>query len=184
MAMAFAAQSSTEQPGLVLGFDERGAELAAVCRSFGIGLDLQPDGGPLGFVWYGGTDVALDEIGHHLLEQVDLCGVKRLVVDGLTGLADTPAFEERGYRFLGQLLAQLRARRVTSVFTLDPDAFAAAGGGMQSRGLITWFDNLLELQMPPDGEDFRVAFVRKLRGTQVRQSQARLHLGARGPTLQ
>jgi circadian clock protein KaiC len=183
-AMAFAALASAAEPGLVLGFDERAAELTTVCHSFGIALDLQGQGGPLGFVWYGAQDVALDEIGHHLLEHVDRGGVRRLVVDGLAGLADTPAFEERGYRFLGQLLAQLRARRVTSLFTLDPHAFGAAGGGIDSRGLLTWFDNLLELQMPPDGEDFRVAFLRKLRGTRARQAQARLHLGARGPTLQ
>lgn len=83
----------------------------------------------------------MDEMGHKLLRMVDELKIRRLAVDGLAGLADTLAFSERGYRFLGRLLAELKTRGVTSIFTVDPAALAVAANTPLAEGVVGWFDN-------------------------------------------
>ena len=73
------------------------------------------------------------------------------MLDELAGIGDTLAFPERGYRFLGRLLSELKRRGVTSLFTLDPQALAAATGSSLWRGLIGWFDNVFEFGADPSG---------------------------------
>jgi circadian clock protein KaiC len=180
LAMAFAAASSVEEPGLVLSFGEPPEDLKATAAACSIDLTRRVADGGLTFHWRDAQEQALDEIGHHLLRLVDDSGVKRLVVDGLAGLADTPAFAERGYRFMGHLLLQLQARGVTSLFTVDPQAFDAAGGGPLAQGLMGWFDNVVELQLPAVGEDGRLAVLRKLRGTRARRALLQLRIGDAG----
>ena len=54
------------------------------------------------------------------------------------------AFPERGYRFVGRLLRDLKGRGVTSVSTVDPAALSLATGGVMAEGLEGWFDNILD----------------------------------------
>ncbi|UUX94445.1 ATPase domain-containing protein [Aquabacterium sp. J223] len=184
LAMAFAAASSVEEPGLVLSFGESPEDLKAVAGACGMDLAQRVADGSLTFTWRDAQEQALDEIGHHLLRMVDEGGVRRLVVDGVAGLADTPAFAERGYRFMGHLLLQLQARGVTALFTIDPQAFDAAGGGPPAQGLMGWFDNVVELQLPAVGEDGRLAVLRKLRGGRARRTLLHLRMSDAGLSAQ
>lgn len=167
LALAFAAQSTADQPGLVLSCTELAADLRRLGAELGLGVDAPVASGALTIKNLGHEDESMDEMGHKLLRLVDELKVRRLVVDGVAGLADTLAFPERGYRFLGRLLIELRRRQVTSIFTVDPNALAAAAGTSLAHGITGWFDNVFSFEPVPAGgshRDERLLTVGKVRG--------------------
>src|SRR5690606_1875062 len=137
LALGFAAASGNDGPALVLSCTQLAADLRR------LGSDMVPIAQEALLIRnLGQEDESMDEMGHKLLRWVDELKIRRLVVDGLAGLADTLAFQERGYRFLGRLLVELHRRGVTSIFTIDPDALTVAAGAPLADGLSAWFDNL------------------------------------------
>lgn len=142
LALAFAACATRESPGLVFSCTELGSDLRQMAAEFGLGVDAAIAAGALSIRNLGQEDESMDEMGHKLLRLVDELKVRRLVVDGVAGLADTLAFPERGYRFLGRLLVELKRRGVTSLFTVDPHALAIAAGTPLADGVTGWFDNV------------------------------------------
>ncbi len=143
LALAFAAASENDAPGLILSCAESSADLRRLGTEMGLPIEAAVASGALTIKNLGQEDESMDEMGHKLLRLVDELKIRRLVVDGLAGLADTLAFPERGYRFLGRLLVELRRRGVTSVFTVDPGALAVAAGTSLADGVTGWFDNVL-----------------------------------------
>ncbi len=141
MALAFAAASTASHPGLFISCSELPADLRNVATALGLQVEEAIGANALTISHMGLEDESMDEMGHKLLRLVDEGRVRRLVVDGLEGLADTLAFSERGYRFLGRLLLELKHRGVTSIFTVDPDALAVAAGTALAEGVVGWFDN-------------------------------------------
>jgi len=165
-ALAFAAASSAGEPGLVLSCTELGGDLRRLGSEVGIGIDAAVTAGTLTIRNLGQEDESMDEMGHKLLRLVDELKIRRLVVDGVAGLADTLAFPERGYRFLGRLLVELRRRGVTSLFTVDPDALAVAAGTPLADGVTGWFDNVFVFDAEAAGSrvDQHVLRIAKVRG--------------------
>ncbi|RZL40181.1 MAG: hypothetical protein EOP35_01620 [Rubrivivax sp.] len=167
MGYRFAAASTPGQPGLLLiGAPETQAGALHLARRFSIGLDAALQEGALCLETLGQSDESLDEMGHKILRLVDEGRVKRLVLDGLAALADTRAFQDRGYRFLGRLLMELRRRSVTALFTLDPEEISLASGTPLAPGLSALFDNLLALEAPAGAGTSRQLALRKMRGQQ------------------
>lgn len=146
LALAFAAASNAGAPGLMLTCTEFGGDLRRFGTDMGLGVEAAVASGALVIKNLGQEDESMDEMGHKLLRLVDELKIRRLVVDGLAGLADTLAFPERGYRFLGRLLVELRRRGVTSLFTVDPHALAVAAGTPLADGVTGWFDNVFAFE--------------------------------------
>lgn len=173
LALAFAAASDTDSRGLVLSCTELAADLRRLGSDVGLGIEAAITSGALVIKNLGHEDESMDEMGHKLLRLVDELKVRRLVVDGIAGLADTLAFPERGYRFLGRLLLELRRREVTSLFTVDPDALAVAAGTPLADGVTGWFDNVFIFD-PVSAKDRqvnqRVLAISKVRGGGTAQS--------------
>lgn len=173
LALAFAAASSVENPGLVLSCTELASDLRRLGSEMGLGVEAAVSSGALVIKNLGHEDESMDEMGHKLLRLVDELKVRRLVVDGVAGLADTLAFPERGYRFLGRLLVELRRRGVTSLFTVDPDALAVAAGTPLADGVTGWFDNVLlfdKISAKDRQVNQRVLAIAKVRGGGATQS--------------
>ncbi|MBV1800307.1 ATPase domain-containing protein [Siccirubricoccus sp. G192] len=61
----------------------------------------------------------LDELAHRLLEAVRRRGVKRLLIDGLSGFQQAALEPERLVRFWSALSNELRALGVTTLHTLE-----------------------------------------------------------------
>ncbi|MFG6414720.1 RAD55 family ATPase [Roseateles sp. DC23W] len=161
LALAFAAQASVEQPGLLLlGSPETPFDACALAEGFGIPLKQAMASGALHVQSIGQTDESLDEMGHKILRLVHERKAARVALDGLAALADTSAFPERGHRFLGRLLHELRRAHATSLFTLDPAELSLAGGTPLAPGVSALFDNLLTLT----GGRERQLTVAKMRG--------------------
>lgn len=167
-ALRFASCATASRPALYMACTESAADLQRLAREHGLPVSELIRSRLLTIRPLGTGDEALDEMGHRMLRLVDELGVKRLVVDGLEGMADTLAFVERGYRFVGRLLRELKARDVVSLFTIDPAALAAASQTTLAEGVIGWFDNAFELDSL-DG--VRGLSVRKARGARQQQAQ-------------
>ncbi|MBV7542535.1 ATPase domain-containing protein [Acidovorax sp. sic0104] len=167
LALAFAACSTLESPGLVLSCTELGSDLRRMGSELGLHIETAVSSGALAIKNLGHEDESMDEMGHKLLRLVDELKIRRLVVDGVAGLADTLAFPERGYRFLGRLLVELRRRGVTSLFTVDPDALAIAAGTPLADGVTGWFDNVFVFEPVATRDrqiDERILTITKVRG--------------------
>jgi circadian clock protein KaiC len=161
LALGFAAAASEEQPGLLLlGSPETPADACALAERFNIPLRAAMERGVLHVESIGQADESLDEMGHKILRLVAERKVLRVALDGVAALADTSAFAERGHRFLGRLLYELRRAGATSLFTLDPAELAVACGTPLAGGVAALFDNVLKLEA---GAERRLA-VTKMRG--------------------
>jgi len=178
-ALAFAAASDAAAPGLILSCTESGADLRRIGTGLGLGIEAGVASGALVIKSWGNEDESMDEMGHKLLRLVDELKIRRLVVDGLAGLADTLAFPERGYRFLGRLLVELRRRGVTSLFTVDPDALAVSAGTSLANGMTGWFDNVFTFAPALDAEqrvNQRNLTIAKVRGGGASQVLVDIHV--------
>lgn len=184
LSLAFLAGATRGRPALMLSGTEAAPELVRSGELCGLRVAAALETGALHIYEQGAEDEALDEMGHKLLRLVDEHRVTRLVVDGMAALADTVAFSERGYRFVGRLLRELKLRGVTSFFTLDPSALAAATGSRDPSGdgLAAWFDNVLHLSRSDETPDRRRLSVGKLRATRMSRTTFDLTLGASGLT--
>ncbi len=172
LALAFAAQAALDDRALLLACTETTGELRQLGQAFQLPIGALLDSGALEIHGAGQEDEGMDEMGHRLLRLSQELGTKRLVVDGLAAFADTVAFPERGYRFIGRLLRELKQRGITSVFTIDPAAFSAAAGASPTDGLLAWFDNVLDVTRPADRADGgRSLTLRKHRGGRATASR-------------
>lgn len=179
LALAFAVAGDNGSPGLMLSCTELAADVRRFGTEMGLGVEAAVASGKLVVKNLGHEDESMDEMGHKLLRLVDELKIRRLVVDGVAGLADTLAFPERGYRFLGRLLLELRRRGVTSLFTIDPDALAAAAGTPLAQGVAGWFDNVFAFESVPSSErpvDQRILTITKVRGGGATRSSVDIHL--------
>lgn len=185
LCLSFLLAAAPEEASLMIAGTETVAELVRAGAPCGLPVAEAVKRGTLGIHVQGSEDEALDEIGHKLLRLVDERGVHRVVVDGLAVLADTVAFPERGYRFIGRLLRELKVRGVTSVFTLDPAALAAATGSRDPNGdgLAAWFDNVFHLARYDDTPDRRRLTVGKLRAARAERTAFDVRLDPSGLTV-
>ncbi|WP_077036518.1 ATPase domain-containing protein [Pelomonas sp. KK5] len=182
LALSFAAQASPDEPCLLMTCADSPRDLVRIGQEFNLPISEAIDDGALEIRWEPQEDEGMDEIGHKLLRLVEESGSKRFVMDSLAGLADTVAFPERGYRFVGRLLRELKARGVTTLFTLDPAALQAAAGKAAADGLMAWFDNVLEISRTAQSDGARELNIKKIRGCRVTRARFQLELGASGLT--
>ena len=70
-------------------------------------------------LWHPTGEHILDELAHQLLDAVQRRGVKRLVIDGMSGFQQATLEPERIVRFWSALSNELRALGVTTLHTLE-----------------------------------------------------------------
>jgi len=83
----------------------------------GLGLAAAEQRGDVELLWYPVGEHILDELAHRLLDAVRQRGVKRLVIDGVSGFQQAALEPERIVRFWSALSNELRALGVTTVHT-------------------------------------------------------------------
>jgi len=168
LAYRFAAAAGAGVPALLLlGSADIASDAGDLAARFGIDLHGPIERGTLRIEAIGQVDESLDEMGHKILRLVDDLRATRLILDGTAALADTLAFQDRGYRFLGRLLHELRHRGVTALFTLDPAEIAVASGTPLAQGVAALFDNVFALEAESAGQAPRRLTIRKMRGSSV-----------------
>ena len=93
----------------------------------------------------------LDELAHRLLEAVQRRGVKRLVIDGISGFQEAAIEQERMVRFWSVLAGELRALGVTTLHTVElPELMGTEirtpTGGVPSMAEVLILLRYVELQ--------------------------------------
>jgi circadian clock protein KaiC len=159
----FLARSTPAEPGLMFGFFESAPRLRAKARAIGLDLEALEAQGALTLAWHAQGEHLIDELGHRLLERVRARGVRRVVIDGLSGFFESAIHAERTGRYFACLTNELRRRGVTALLTLET---RDAVGSMVSTpfGVSAFVDNLLFLRfVEAGGEVKRLLTITKMR---------------------
>ena len=117
LGLHFLSSSSADEPGLWFGCDEPPERLRLKAARMGLGLAAAEQRGDVELLWYPTGEHILDELAHRLLDAVRRRGVKRLVIDGVSGFQQTALEPERIVRFWSTLSNELRGLGVTTVHT-------------------------------------------------------------------
>jgi circadian clock protein KaiC len=121
--LQFLSASSASEPGLLFGCYESPDRLRLKAETMGIGLAAAEQRGEVEMLWYPVGEHILDELAHWLLEAVQRRGVKRLVIDGISGFQQAAIEPGRMMRFWSALSGQLRALGVTTLHTMELPEF-------------------------------------------------------------
>ena len=124
--LQFLAASSAAEPGLLFGCYESPERLRLKAETMGLGLAAAEQQGEVELLWYPVGERILDELAHRLLAAIQRRGVKRLVIDGISGFQESALERERMVRFWSVLAGQLRALGVTTLHIMEiPELMAA-----------------------------------------------------------
>jgi circadian clock protein KaiC len=117
----------------------------------GLGFAAAEHRGDVEMLWYPVGEHVLDELAHRLLEAVQRRGVKRLVIDGISGFQQSALEQERMVRFWSVLAGELRALGVTTLHTMElPELMGTEirtpMGGVSSMAEVLILLRFVELQ--------------------------------------
>lgn len=117
--LSFLNECTPEQPGLYYGFYETPARIEQKAAQLGLDLQKLVQERALQIVWKSPGDYVADGLAKEILDVVDRCGVRRLVIDGLAGLRRALVYPERAPLFFSALSNELRLRDVTTFYTAN-----------------------------------------------------------------
>ncbi len=119
LGLHFLSASSADEPGLLFGCYESPERLRLKAATMGFDLAAAEQRGEVALLWHPTGEYILDELAHRLLDAVRQRGVRRLVVDGVSGFQQAALEPERIVRFWSALSHELRALGVTTLHTLE-----------------------------------------------------------------
>jgi circadian clock protein KaiC len=119
LGLQFLSASSAAEPGLLFGCYEPPERLHLKAETMGLDLPAAERRGDLEILWHPVGEHILDELAHRLLDAVRRRGVRRLLIDGLSGFQQAALEPERIVRFWSALSNELRALGVTTLHTLE-----------------------------------------------------------------
>ncbi|XKH38032.1 RAD55 family ATPase [Azospirillum doebereinerae] len=102
---------------MFLGFYESPERLRHKASGIGVDLTALEAAGALRLHWRSPAEMLVDEVARWLLDEIERTGARRLVVDGLAGFQQNLIESGRMGRFLTALGNELRALRVTTLYT-------------------------------------------------------------------
>ena len=180
LGLHFLSRCSAAEPGLLFGFFEAPARVRVKARGFGfdfVGLEAS---GALHLLWHPQSEHRIDELGHRLLDEVSARGVKRLVIDGLSGFFEAATYPERTSRFFSCLTNELRRRGVTVLMTLETTD--VVGSAVPTPyGVSGFVDNLVFLRfVEADGRVKRLLTLTKMRDSDYHPGLHSIEIGPVG----
>ena len=113
-----------------------------------LGLDLEgaSTAGNVEILWQPQGENLQDALAHRLLDAIARRGVKRLFLDGLGGFIEASVEPGRISRFFAVLANELRARGVTTLYTLETRDVIGPGIQMPVTGMSSLLENLIALR--------------------------------------
>lgn len=120
--------------------------------------------GDVEVLWRPQGEHVLDDLGHQIVDAVHRRGVKRLFIDGFSGLAESAVHPERMTRYISVLANQLRALNATTIMTMETPDILGASHRLPAKGMSSLLEGLLVMRYAEvDGQMRRVLSVTKLR---------------------
>jgi circadian clock protein KaiC len=163
LGLQFLAASCASEPGLLFGCYEPPERLLLKAETMGLHLAAAEQRGDVEFLWYPTGEHILDELAHRLLEAVRRRGVKRLVIDGISGFEEAALEPERIVRFWSALSAELRALGVTTLQTLELSELIGSELRLPVGSISALAETLLLLPVEIRSRLFRLISVFKVR---------------------
>jgi circadian clock protein KaiC len=167
LGLHFLSPSSRDEPGLFFGFFEPPERLQAQAATMGLEFAHAVESGDLEIIWQPPTEGIMDELGHRLLDAVRRRGVRRLFVDGLGGFIEPVTQPGRISRYFAALANELRARQVTTVYTLETRDLIGTQIQLPINGISSLVENLVALRYV----EYRARIHRLLSILKVRNSR-------------
>lgn len=146
LGLQFLSASSAAEPGLLLGCFEPPERLRLKAQKLGLGFAASEQRGNIEILWYPVGEHVLDELAHRLLDAVRRRGVKRLVIDGISGFQQAALEQERMVRFWSTLSAELRALDVTTLHTMELPELIGAQLRLPLQGVSPLSETLILLR--------------------------------------
>lgn len=139
--------SALGENGLYVGFHEPQKQLTEKAESVGLPFGRFVDNGKIAVQWRPEAELLPDEVAEHLLADVDLRKVTRVVIDGLDDLNYASHPRERLLNFLTALLLALRSRGVSIVMSLElHDILASHDIHIPLQEVSSLLDNIVLLR--------------------------------------
>ena len=183
LGLHFLSGSTPQAPGLMFSFFESPDRLRAKARAFGMDFESLEASGALSVVWHPQGEHLLDELGHRLLDEASRLGIKRLVIDGLSGFFEAVTYPERMNRFFSCLVNELRDRGVTVLMTLETRDVVSSTVATP-YGVSGFVDNLLFLRfVEAHGQVKRLLTVTKMRDTSFDVGMHAVEIGSAGMSI-
>ena len=146
LGLHFLDRSSAAEPGLLFGFYETPPRLLQKAARLGLDLNGAVDRGEVEILWRPQGENVQDALAHGLLNAITRRGVKRLFLDGLGGFIESSVEPGRISRFFAVLANELRARGVTTLYTLETPDVIGPGIQMPVEGISSLLENLIALR--------------------------------------
>lgn len=162
IALQFLSRSRAEEPGLLFGFYEAPARIAAKGKNVA-GFSEALEAGHIEILWQSPEERLLDELADRLLAAVRRGKVRRLAIDGLAGFKK--ALRSRPIEpFFAALVAELRGAGVTSICTAEAPEIIGPTITTPLAGLSDVTDNHLLLRFLEVGANlYRIMSILKVR---------------------
>ena len=146
LGMHFMCTSSPAEPGLFFGFYETPPRLLQ--RAARLGLDLEGAVGrdEVEILWQPQGENIQDRLAHKLLDAISRRGVRRLFIDGLGAFIEATIDPGRTSRFFSVLVNELRARGVTTLYTMETRDLIGPGIEMPISGISSVVESLIALR--------------------------------------
>jgi len=149
-------------------------------RSLGLQIDALEQSGAVELLWQAPGEAMLDEIADRLLGAVHRRGVRRLVIDGLAGFAESAVYPERLNKFFSCLANELRNRHVTVLMMLETRDVVSSVVSTP-WGVSGIVDNLVFLRFVHDeGMVERLLTIIKMRDTDYHAGLHRIRIDSHG----
>ncbi|MGF6395941.1 ATPase domain-containing protein [Pseudomonas plecoglossicida] len=184
LGLAFLGASSVEAPGLHFGFYETPDRLRLKATSLGYDFAALERQGALKLCWQPTTEGLLDQVGARLLEQVDRCGSKRVLIDSLGAFSRLAADPSRLNAFFTALTGELRARDVSVMLTWEMRDIFGSEITAPAPDLSSIVDNLMLMRFVElDSQLRRMLSMLKVRDSHHDPALHALHFGSQGISL-
>lgn len=144
LGLAFLATGAEEgEPGLYFGFHETPDHLIAKAENVGIRLRRHVERGAVRLLRRPAVEMLPDAVAQVVLDSVEECGARRVVVDGLDALRQTFTYPGREIPFLAALSDLLRARGIGAVYAQGIRRGGPGGIEFPVAGMSRIVDNVL-----------------------------------------
>lgn len=184
--LQFLSESNARQPGLLLSFHESVEALKVKAESLGLRFVTALGDGHAEVIWQSAAEGPVDELCQQLLDAVQRRGVRRLYIDGYDGFQKRATDRERVPNIFGALSGELRARGVTSIWTMQSDSLIGGQGtlplaGLQLPDAFSMAENLIAMRFVERGVDlYRMISVIKVREHRIHSRMRCFEIGEGG----
>jgi len=185
LGLHFLSGSSAEEPGLMFSFYETPARLQVRTDRMKPPLRELRESGLVELIWHTPTAELLDAYGQALLAAVDRRKVRRLFIDGLTAFKSGAIDPSRIGNFFSALANELRARGVTTVYSLEVPNILGPTASLPVDDAAGLAENMILMRFVERGAHLhRLVSVLKMRDSDFDPSLYEFRLTSAGMEIQ